>query len=471
MNMNPKSNSRRKFIGQMSCAALGYTTFYNSFINLQAINALCASNSALDPGYKALVCINLSGGNDSFNMLVPTSTEEYKTYSKTRANLAIPKNELLKLNTLNTPGREFGLHPSLSGLQSMFNKGNAAFISNVGTLLEHTNKTAIYDNKAKLPLGLLSHSDQGMSWQTGIPQSRGNVGWVGRMGDLIQDMNKSKDISMNISLSGSNLLETGKEIVEYVLDPTQGSIGINGYRPDNMYDIVNIAKTKAIDSLLDHQYLDVFQKTYVDVVRNARDGNLLFQGALENGPEIKTTFSDNDFSKSLNMIARTISVHEQLGFKRQVFYVNFYGWDHHDEVLQNQVDMFNIVNDGLVEFYAAMEELNLTKQVATFSISEFGRSLTSNGNGTDHAWGGNSFIIGGDLNGSRIFGDYPALDLESDLNIYDGVVIPTTSVDQYFGELALWMGVMPSDISYVLPNLSNFYNINSGKAPLGFLKI
>jgi uncharacterized protein (DUF1501 family) len=160
-----------------------------------------------------------------------------------------------------------------------------------------------------------------------------------------------------------------------------------------------------------------------------------------------------------------------LGFKRQVFYVNFYGWDHHDEVLQNQVDMFNIVNDGLVEFYAAMEELNLTKQVATFSISEFGRSLTSNGNGTDHAWGGNSFIIGGDLNGSRIFGDYPALDLENDLNIYDGVVIPTTSVDQYFGELALWMGVKPSDISYVLPNLSNFYNINSGKAPLGFLKI
>ena len=80
MKMNTKSNSRRKFIGQMSCAALGYTTFYNSFINLQAINALCASNSALDPGYKALICINLSGGNDSFNMLVPTTTDEYKTY-------------------------------------------------------------------------------------------------------------------------------------------------------------------------------------------------------------------------------------------------------------------------------------------------------------------------------------------------------------------------------------------------------
>ncbi|MBK7880996.1 MAG: DUF1501 domain-containing protein [Saprospiraceae bacterium] len=469
--MNQNNNSRRKFIGQVSCAALGYTTFRNSMINLQAINALAAANSALDPEYKALVCINLSGGNDSFNMLVPSSNSEYNTYKKTRANLAIPKNELLNLSVMNTPGREFGLHPAMEGLQKIFNQGNAAFISNIGTLLEKTTKDDFYNNKVKLPLGLLSHSDQSQHWQSGIPQSRTNIGWAGRMADLIRDMNTSQEISMNVSLSGSNLLQTGNEVVEYVIDRRNGSIGINGYRPDNMYDQFNIVKSGAIDSLLDYNYRDIFQKTYTEVIRGARDGHLKFKEALDNGVEIRTQFSDNEFSESLKMIARTISVHQKLGFKRQIFYINFYGWDHHDEVLQNQQDMLTMVSDGLEEFNNAMNELKLSKQVTTFSISEFGRSLPSNGNGTDHAWGGNVFVMGGDVIGSRIFGTYPSLDLEDDLNVYDGVIIPTTSVDQYFGELALWMGVKPSDLSYVLPNLSTFYNINSGKAPLGFLNI
>ncbi len=171
------------------------------------------------------------------------------------------------------------------------------------------------------------------------------------------------------------------------------------------------------------------------------------------------------------MAARTISVHEKLGFKRQVFYIDFYGWDHHDEVLNNQNEMLGQLSDSISEFYAAIQELGLGSQVTTFCISEFGRSLTSNGNGTDHAWGGNVFVLGGDVRGGNIFGKYPDLDLNSNLNVYEGVLIPETSVDLYFAELALWMGVSPSDLSYVLPNIGSFYDVRSGKAPLGFLNV
>ncbi|MBK9272669.1 MAG: DUF1501 domain-containing protein [Saprospiraceae bacterium] len=470
--MQNKHNSRRKFLGQLSCAAVGYTTMYNSVLSLKAINALAASFNPLDKDYRALVCINLSGGNDSFNMLIPTDTNEYNTYRNVRSNLALPRNELLPLQVRNTPGRSFGLHPAMTGLQDLFNRRKASFISNIGTLIDPLNADDFYNNnQIALPLGLFSHSDQSQHWQTGIPQTRTNIGWAGRMADLIKDMNTEDKISMNLSLSGTNILETGNEIIEYVIDPRQGSIGIRDYRPDNMYDQFNIAKTQAIDSLLAQQYHDAFEKTYMDVIRNSRDGHLKFKGALDQGPVINTRFSDNYLSESMKMIAKTVSVHEALGFKRQVFYVDFYGWDHHDEVLNNQNGMLEELSAAISEFYQATEELGLADQVTTFCISEFGRTLTSNGNGTDHAWGGNVFVVGADVNGGNIFGQYPDLALNSPLNIYEGTIIPTTPVDSYFAELALWMGVQPSDLNLVIPNIGNFFDVQSGKAPIGFLNL
>ncbi|MFN8281458.1 MAG: DUF1501 domain-containing protein [Saprospiraceae bacterium] len=468
--MKNNINSRRKFIGQLSCAAVGYSTLYNTLLNLKAINALAISSSSLDPEYKALVCINLSGGNDSYNMLVPYLNSEYNIYKNVRSNLALDKTSLLKLRTTNTPNKEYGLHPSMTELRTMNDNGEAAFIANVGTLLAPTTKDDFYNNRTPLPLGLFSHSDQGAHWQTGIPQSRTNIGWGGRVSDLIKDLNANSKISMNISLEGSNYFETGNELVEYVVDPRNGAIGINGYRPDNMYDVFNIRKTEGIDSLLSQNYSNIFEQTYADIMRDSRDGQLQFQEALDNGPSISTSFSDNRFSEALSMIAKIISVHEKLGYKRQIFYVNYAGWDHHDEVLQNQNEMLGVVSKGLKEFRDAMVELGLFKQVTTFSISEFGRSLTSNGNGSDHAWGGNVFCMGGAVNGAKLYGKYPSLSLTDTYNVYEGAIIPTTPVDLYFAELALWMGVAKSDLSYVLPNIGSFYDTHSSNSPLGLLK-
>ncbi len=466
-----KNISRRKFVGQISCAALGYTSIMNTLIHLKGMNALTAANSMMDPGYKALICLSLSGGADSYNMLVPMSNKEYSDYAKTRSNLAIPKTELRQIQVTNTPGRTFGVHPALKEMQKLFDNGKLTFVSNVGTLLEPTTKDEFYNQTVKLPLGLLSHSDQYQQWQSSISDQRSTTGWGGKMADLVKDMNQEDQISMNISLAGTNLFQSGNEVIEFSIDPRYGALGIYGYAPDNMYDQFNIQRTKAIDTLLDHTYADVFQKTYTDVIRSSRDGYKKFTAALDKAPVLVTQFSDTDLSQAFKMIARTISVHEDLGFKRQIFFLDFSGWDHHDEVLNNQNQMFPFIDNALSEFNSAMEELQLSNQVTTFSMSEFGRSLTSNGNGTDHAWGGNVFVMAGSVIAKRMNGKYPLLTATSNLNIYDGILIPTTSVDQFVAELALWFGVPPSDLGYMLPNIGNFYDVNSGKAPLGFLNI
>ncbi len=170
------------------------------------------------------------------------------------------------------------------------------------------------------------------------------------------------------------------------------------------------------------------------------------------------------------MAAYSIAAHEDLGMKRQIFFIEYGGWDHHDEVLNNQNVMFEELDTAIGEFTDAINELGLGNQVTTFSLSEFGRTLTSNGNGTDHAWGGNVMVFGGEVLGKRIYGDYPTLALNSNIELGSGVLIPQLSADQYFAELALWFGISPSELSTIFPTLTNFYQ-PGGNPPIGFLNI
>ncbi|MEM7333448.1 MAG: DUF1501 domain-containing protein, partial [Chloroflexota bacterium] len=183
-----------------------------------------------------------------------------------------------------------------------------------------------------------------------------------------------------------------------------------------------------------------------------------------------TPFDDNDFSNNLAMIARSISARQAMGFKRQTYFVLFGGWDHHDEVLDNQMAMLSVVSKGLKSFQDALIELGVYDNVTTFTASDFGRTLTSNGQGSDHAWGGNHMVMGGAVNGNKLYGEYPALYEDNPLDTGRGRLIPTTSCDEYFGEMALWFGVDPSELSTVFPNIGRFYDVNgSDRTPLGFL--
>lgn len=463
--MSIHKHSRRKFLGSLPCLALGTTTLYSSLINLKAMNSIMASTSTVGGEYKALVCLLLSGGNDSYNMLIPRGNAEYAEYAAVRSDLAIPQDQILPINPETTDGREFGLHPSLSGLKGIFDSGNAAFISNVGTLVEPTSKVSMQSGAAKLPLGLLSHSDQVMHWQTAFPQDRSNTGWGGKMADILKSMNDDTGVSMNISLGGNNLFQRGEDVTEYAINP-DGGVAIFGWNEPELplFQLM----TEDVTDMMNKQYEDVFKDSYTGVLKRSVESNETFNSAIRN-VTVNTPFSMDQLSQKMRMIAQSIGAREQLGAKRQIFFVDIGGFDNHDELLNAHSGLMQRVDNAMTSFYAATEELGVSDCVTTFTISDFARTLTSNGNGTDHAWGGNAIVMGGAVKGKNMYGDYPMLTLDNDLEIGGGIMIPTTSADEYFAEMALWFGISPNDLSQIFPNIGNFYDVGSSERPLGFM--
>ena len=457
--------SRRDFIGAVPCLALGTTTLFSSLINLKAMNSLMGTSAVVGGEYKALVCILLSGGNDSYNMIIPRSNNEYMEYAAARSNLAIPQNELLPITPHTTDGREYGLHPTMTGLQNLFQQGNAAFVNNVGTLVEPVTKAQIENQSANLPLGLRSHIDQVAHWQTAFPQERGSIGWGGKMADILKSMNTNDDVSMNISLGGNNVFQRGEEVSEFAIN-NDGGVSVFGY--NNPEPFLNLM-TADISSMNNKEYEDVFKDSYKNVLKRSIDSNEFFNLAIENVGDLSTQFSNTKLSQDLRMVAQSIAARNTLGAKRQIFFVEMGGYDTHDDLGNQHTDLLDRLDNALTEFYAATEEFGVSDCVTSYTISDFARTLTSNGNGTDHAWGGNTIVMGGAVKGKEMYGDYPIIGLNTNLELGGGVLLPTTSADQYFAEIALWFGISPNDLSLILPNIGNFYDTSSNVAPLGFL--
>lgn len=466
--MKNNNISRRHFINNLGKAGLG-AAFLSPLMSFKSLANTRLLNGILDDDYKVLVCFFMSGGNDSYNMLIPLGTE-YNMYNETRSNLAIPSSDVLKINPSNTGNRQFGLHPSMPEIQSLFDSGDLSFVSNIGTLIKHVTREQIWNGNEPVPLGLFSHADQQQEWMTGKPHERDIRGWGGKIADQMNNMNPPNSISMNISLSGTNIFQIGENNVEFSIGYNEDEVGIYGYENES-WDGFDEAMTYGIDQMLDQTYADPFKKTYVDVIRQSRNAIRIYRDAMEQTSDLTTEFSENDISRAFRTISRLIKANNILGFKRQIYYVEYSGWDHHDELLNNQSEMLRNVSLGFSEFNSAMKELGVDDKVTLFTMSEFSRTLTSNGNGTDHAWGGNVMVMGGAVKGKRIFGNYPTLNLDNEQMLWDGVLIPTLSTDEYFTELAQWYGIQNTVIPQLFPNINNFYNLNSGQAPIGFLNI
>ena len=472
--------SRREFLKQAGCGAMGTTTLFSTLANLMTTNKLLASQpvASISGDYKALVCVLLAGGNDSYNMLTPkgNSQNEYNEYATTRSDLALPQNQLLTINPLVSDGKDYGMHPAMSGLQQMFENEKLAFIANVGTLVEPiANATEYYSGLKNLPLGLFSHADQIQQWQTATPQSREAIGWGGRIADILQSQNSNQAISMNISLSGKNIYQAGETVVEYSISEDEADI--QGIEPINIYapnsGFLNDLREDAVRDLAGEMYSNIFKETLGKTTTQSLDALEEFKNAIEAVPEFTTNFSQHNLSQKLRMTAKTIAAKDDLGVSRQTFFVTIGGWDHHDEVLMNQQYLLGVVNDAIKEFFDALTEIGMDDKVTLFTISDFARTLTSNGNGSDHAWGGNAIVAGGAVKGKKIYGSYPRLSLTGNPLTIDGRgnLIPTTSADEYFAEMALWFGVSVFDLYIMFPNLSNFYSYEGslGAPPIGFL--
>lgn len=463
--------SRRRFLRQSGALALGTSAMVSALANMKVYGMMNAMESGAGDGddYRALVCFFFLGGNDSYNMLVPRSGPLYDQYAITRSNLALPSSDILPINPSNVVG-SYGFHPSMPEVQSLFENGRLATINNIGMMNQPTTRES-YFNDINLPLGLYSHSDQIQSWQTGSPHERSAVGWAGRMAELMQNSNPNALVPMNISLNGNSVLLGGNVLSEFVINEN-GAQAINGYGQTGWEYYT--AQTNALNNMFDADYDHLMFKEYMKIAEDSNNANLTFQSAVENIPDFAVPFSENPISRKFEMIAKAIAARETLGLNKQIFVVEYGGWDHHDELLNNHANNLSVVSQALGEFQSAIDELGLDDCVTTFTMSEFGRTLTSNGNGTDHAWGGNMMVMGGAVNGQQMFGQYPTnliLDDDNPLNLGGGSILPTTATDEYFAELALWFGVNPEDLSAILPNVEQFYDVNSGSNPLGFLNL
>ncbi len=470
MSHRKKHISRRSFIGQAGCAAMGSTAFLSTALNLGMINTAAARPHIINNSedYKAIVCILLAGGADTYNVLVPTETSEYNDYAATRSSLALSNDfangQLLPLN-YNNAGRTFAVHGGMSRVRDLFDAGNLSFVSNIGTLIEPIADRNEFESGLKnLPLGLYSHNDQIMQWQTSVPQDRSAFGVGGRIADILGDMNTIPQISMNISLDGKNRFQSGQQTLEYSINDNTSSanIGIDGL--PSWYSnsgFLNQVRDEAVDSMVEDIYSNIFQNTYSSLTRQSKESIQLFATALDKGSPLNTVFSDTGLSRDLRMMANVINVQQHLGANRQIFFTTFGGWDHHNNVIGQQAGMLPILSNALGEFNDALIEMGMQDKVTTFTISDFARTLTSNGNGSDHAWGGNQIVMGGAINGGNIFGTFPSLNLQESnlINLNErGRMLPTTSVDEFYAEIALWYGVSPNDMNYILPNLCNFYS-------------
>jgi len=464
--MNTPFTTRRQFLRQCGCAALGTTSLASTIWNLRSIRAATANGLRLQtPGdFKALVCLFLYGGNDANNLIIPRDTSDYNAYAAARQQLAIPLASLLPITpSIYSDGRTWGLHPScvdapagtgtLPGLQSLFAQGKLALLSNVGTLVAPVTRTQYINGTAALPPQLFSHNDQAVHWQTSVPDQPPRTGWGGRMADLLISLNGTAQISMSISLAGTNTFQVGNTVFEYQMSPN-GVTSLNGYSGST--------KT-ALDSIISLPHQNLFEDEFAKITRRSLDNAALLSTALA-GVNITTFFPTNNYlADQLKMIAKMIAARDTLGMSRQIFFCSVGGYDTHGDQLTAHANLLNELNAALASFYQATVDLGVADNVTTFTASDFGRTFpVNNGDGSDHGWGSHQLVLGGAVRGGDLYGHMPALVVDGPDDTDEGRWIPTTSVDEYSATLAKWFGVMPTDMATVFPNLNRFAHPDLG---------
>jgi uncharacterized protein (DUF1501 family) len=457
--MKKNTHNRRHFLKQAASIALGSSTAYATSAGLQLANAMVQPADS----YKALVCIFLFGGNDAFNMVVPTGDTEYAAYKASRHTLAIEQNKLLSLTSLSGSGAKLGFHPTMSHAQQLFDSGKLALLTNVGALVEPVTKTNYQGNKSLLPPQLFSHNDQQTFLQSLQSSTRRN-GWAGRTADAMHSMNINKKLSMNISLSGSNIWQSGDSVVPYSID----SAGIKELENFNKKstDARELSRIQIYQALLAQQQENIFQREYARTQAIAWDLAGEVKTALDAQTPLQTVFpAGNPLAANLKMVAQMLSARSSLQVTRQTFFIGMGDFDTHGDQLRRHDILLAQLSAALDAFYNATVELGIADQVTTFTTSDFGRTLTSNGDGTDHGWGSHQMIMGGAVSGGEVYGTFPDLIIGGKDDAGEGRIIPTSSMDQYAATLASWYGLPASNFADVFPNLARFNELD-----LGFFK-
>lgn len=440
--------SRRSFLTCASLVAAGNVLGLRPF---GAISALAQTSS----DYKALVCVFLFGGNDANNTLIPYDTTGYSEYASIRGPLTLAQNTLLPL----TPAPNFALHPNLPDVQTLFNNSNAAFVANVGTLIEPLTQTQ-YQAGQTAPSNLFSHPDQQLEWQNAGQNAATPTGWAGRIADLLgSSYNQGASIPMITSVAGDTLFCNGTSTAPVAISPGN----LNGAACSEGSECA--ARQAAAQALLTMNSGVSLVQADDSITTNAYAYAKTLSDAVQSISPLQTVFpSNNPVAAQLKQIAQIIQVRSALGVQRQIFFCGVGNFDTHANQLQLQGNLLAMLSPALAAFYNATIELNVASQVTAFTMSDFSRCFQPNSNyGSDHAWGSHHIVIGGAVKGGQIYGTYPTLTLGGpDDATSNGRWIPTTAISQYAATLAEWFGVPAASLPTVVPSITNFSTTNLG---------
>lgn len=446
--------NRRRFIQQCLCATAG-SALFSALPGKLGIAHAAALPQLRGGGYRALVCLFFYGGNDAFNMLVPRNGQARSDYQTSRQALALASDSLLPLSPLNGTGdgSDYGFAAQMPQLAGMFNASASplAIVANAGPLLAPVTKAEYQAGTVPVPVQLFSHSDQTTVWQRPVADAQTRRGWGGRLADLFHASNPNQQLSMNISIDGDNVFQAGDEITPYF-------VGQNGAEAIHFVNDQswNANRRNAFIALRDGDHGSALQRQYARVMRRSMANEAMINDALDGGSELATVFPDTHLGRQLRMVARLINVRSALDMQRQIFFVGLGGFDTHDRQLDDQAALLTQIDGALAAFHAATMEMGIAGDVTSFTASEFGRTTSINGDGTDHGWGSHHLVLGGAVSGGRIYGSLPNLAVDGPDDAGWGQIIPTIATDQYAATLSRWYGVAPGDLDTIFPNLGNF---------------
>jgi uncharacterized protein (DUF1501 family) len=453
--------TRRQFLRTASAASIAGVASPFA-LNLAGIGNAAAQTAG---DYKALVCVFLYGGNDHTNTFIPYDTASYADYQASRPSVAIPRDQLAATATgpvASQGGREFAFHPSMTAFKGFWDAGRLAVVANVGTLVVPTTKAQFQARSVRLPPNLFSHNDQSTIWQANAPVGEGaRLGWGGRIADLVASQNSTTAFSA-VAVGGNAVWLQGNNVLQYQVSQN-GSVSISGIT-GNLYGS-NTAPA-AYRRLITRTSTNLFENEIGLVTNRSITANETLRAALTGVSAFTTPVpGNNGLASQLNVVARTIAARGTLGINRQIFFVSIGGFDNHDFLINEHNARWTSVNAAVSAFWSWIGQLGLQDNVTLFTASEFGRTLTSNGDGSDHGWGAHHFVLGGQqVRGREVYGTFPLTRYGTADEVGSGNLIPTISVDQYAATFARWFGVSDADVPAALPNIGNF-----GSRYLGFL--